>query len=566
MNRLTGGEAVVTMLERHGVDHAFGMGGFQPLPYYDALARQKAIRHVLIRDEKHGAFAADAFARVTNRPAVADATLGPGATNLVSGAAESFGASIPVVFLTGDVNRGIAGRAATQESDQIGMLRPSMKQVVFIDRIDRIPELVRRGLTVATSGRPGPVLIDIPEDVFHGEHDFSDDELYADDAVRAVGGRRVRPDDRAIERAAQILARAERPAAIFGGGIHLAEAYEAVERFVTESGIPSACTISGKGALGDEHPLALGLCGRFSRIANEFVREADVLLVAGCKLGEICTDRWTLIGPNTTLLHIDIDPLELGKVYRTAVGLWGDAGLALPALSDALAASGPVAYDRKAVLARVGEARRTWSATARESYLSDEAPTHVARILHELRQVLPAESIVVADGGFAAHWSALFLDIPTAGRHYIANRGHAAIGYGLPGAIGAQLAAPGVPVVALCGDNGFAMAVAEIETAKREGLPITVIVIDNAALGYVKALQHGLYDDRFISADFLETDYADVARSFGCFGVRVESPATLREALLEALASDVPAVVDVITTRDASRMLPGVDSRTRRTQ
>ena len=173
---------------------------------------------------------------------------------------------------------------------------------------------------------------------------------------------------------------------------------------------------------------------------------------------------------------------------------------------------------------------------------------------------------MVADGGFAAHWSALLLDIPVAGRHYIANRGHAAIGYGLPGAIGAQLAAPNVPVVALCGDNGFAMALAELETARREGLPLTVIVIDNAALGYVKALQHGLYDGRFISADFLDTDYADVARSLGCFGRRVESPAALGEALRDALASDVPAVVDVLTTRDASKMLPGIDSRTVRSR
>ena len=219
--RLTGGEAVVEMLNLQGVDHAFGMGGFQPLPYYDALARQSTIRHVLIRDEKHGAFAADAFARVTNRPAVADATLGPGATNLISGAAESFGASIPVIFLTGDVNRSIAGRAATQESDQVGMLRPTMKQVVFIDRIERIPELVRRAFAIATGGRPGPVLIDMPEDVFHGIHDFPTADLYADDATRTIASRRIRPDQETIERAVELLAGAQRPVAILGGGIHL---------------------------------------------------------------------------------------------------------------------------------------------------------------------------------------------------------------------------------------------------------------------------------------------------------------------------------------------------------
>jgi acetolactate synthase I/II/III large subunit len=561
--RLTGGEAVVQMLCMHGVDHAFGMGGFQPLPYYDALARQSAIRHVLIRDEKHGAFAADAFARVTNRPAVADATLGPGATNLVSGAAESFGASVPVIFLTGDVNRSIAGRAATQESDQVGMLRPTMKQVVYIDRIERIPELVRRAFAIATGGRPGPVLIDIPEDVFHGVHDFATEDLYADDATRAIASRRIRPDQETIERAVELLARAQRPVAILGGGIHLSAAYRQVERFVNETGIPAACTISGKGVLSDDHPLALGLCGRFSRIANELVRDADLLLIAGCKLGEICTDRWRLIPPTTTVIQIDIDPLELGKVYKTAVGLWGDAGLTLDELTDALASRSTVPLPRSSARAEhVHTARQAWQLEAQQSYLSDESPTHVARLLHELRQVLPAESIVVADGGFAAHWSALLLDIPLAGRHYIANRGHAAIGYGLPGALGAQLAAPNLPVVALCGDNGFAMALAELETAKRERLPITVIVVDNAALGYVKALQHGLYDDRFISADFLEVDYAEVAKSLGCWGRRIESPDALSEALAEALESDLPAVVDVVTTRDASKMLPGVDSRT----
>jgi acetolactate synthase I/II/III large subunit len=562
--QLTGGEAVVEMLHLHGVDHAFGMGGFQPLPYYDALARQNSIRHVLIRDEKHGAFAADAFARVTNRPAVADATLGPGATNLVSGAAESFGASVPVIFLTGDVNRSIAGRAATQESDQVGMLRPTMKQVVFIDRIERIPELVRRAFAIATGGRPGPVLIDMPEDVFHGIHDFTTADLYADDATRAIASRRIRPDQATLERAVELLGQAQRPTAILGGGIHLSAAYGQVQRLVDETGMPAACTISGKGALTDDHPLALGLCGRFSTIANEFVRDADLLLIVGCKLGEISTDRWKLIPPTTTVIQIDIDPLELGKVYKTAVGLWGDAALTLDELVDALGERSTLPLPgSRARAEHVERARQAWQLEARASYLSSERPTHVARLLHELRRALPAESIVVADGGFAAHWSALLLDIPVAGRHYIANRGHAAIGYGLPGALGAQLAAPHLPVVALCGDNGFAMALAELETAKREGLPITVIVVDNAALGYVKALQHGLYDGRFISADFLEIDYADVARSLGCWGKRVEEPGDLAAALAEAVETDLPAVVDVVTTRDASKMLPGVDSRTR---
>src|SRR5688572_28352035 len=180
MTRLTGGEAVVRMLAEHGVEIAFGMGGFHPLPYYDALARQDRIRHVLIGDEKHVACAADAWARVRNRPAVADATLGPGATNLVSGAAESFGAAIPLLPLTGEVNSLIAGRAATQESDQVGMLRPSVKSSLKIDRFERIPELIRRAVTISTAGRPGPVHVDVPEEIMHGTHDYEDRDLFAD--------------------------------------------------------------------------------------------------------------------------------------------------------------------------------------------------------------------------------------------------------------------------------------------------------------------------------------------------------------------------------------------------
>ena len=198
MPTMTGGEAVVRLLQLHGVECAFGMGGFQPLPYYDALARQSQIRHILIRDEKHGAFAADAYARIKNRPAVADATLGPGATNLISGVAEPFGASVPLIVLTGEVNSMISGRAATQESDQFSMLKPTSKMSIRLDRIERVPELLRRAFAVANSGRPGPVHVNVPEDVFHGSYDFRESDLFADPDACVVGGRRVRPDKRLI--------------------------------------------------------------------------------------------------------------------------------------------------------------------------------------------------------------------------------------------------------------------------------------------------------------------------------------------------------------------------------
>jgi len=543
------------------------MGGFQVLPYYDALSKQNQIRHVLIRDEKHGAFAADGYARVTNRPAVADATLGPGATNLVSGAAESFGASLPMILLTGEVNSGLAGRGATQESDQVGMLKPTVKASITVNRIERVPELFRRAHTIATGGRPGPVNINVPEDVCHGSYDFPEEDFYADPMSTEACSRRPRPDQQLVEKAAELIRSAKNPVLLVGGGIHLSKAHAELAEFVELTGLPVAYTISGKGSLPDTHPLVAGLCGRYSRFANGLIEKADVLVVVGSKLGEIATNRWTIIKPNTKIIQIDIDPTEPGKVYGVAVGIWADARLGFVDLIAALRSDRTTfAPAKQECIATLASLRSNWSAKSEWQRVSDEQPIHMARLLHELRQVAPSESIVVADGGFAAHWSALLYDVTSAGRTYIANRGHAAIGYGLPGAIGAKLAAGHTtPVIALCGDNGFAMTAIEMETARRAGAPVIALVVNNAALGYVKALQHSLYDGRYISSDFLDVNYADVAKACGCEGILVKDPAELSRAFRTAMEMQVdqPVLIDVRTTTDPAKMLPGVDARTR---
>ena len=563
---MRGGDAIVRMLQLHDIDLALGMGGFQVLPYYDALARQNSIRHVLIRDEKHGAFAADGYARVRNKPAVADATLGPGATNLVSGAAESFGASVPMILLTGEVNSSLAGRGATQESDQVGMLKPAVKASITVNRIERLPEQIRRAYTIATSGRPGPVNLNVPEEVCHGAYDFPASDLYADRQDLTFGSRRPRADARLIEATAALIRSAERPVLMVGGGVHLSQAYEALARFVDLTGMPVAYTISGKGALSDSHPRVAGLCGRYSRFANDLIQETDLLVVVGSKLGEIATNRWSIVRPGTKIVQIDIDPTELGKVYRLELGLWADARLALEDLCDALAEAArdmaPRNDERASDLAR---RRAAWLAASDGSRRSDERPIHMARVLFELRRVLPPESIIVADGGFAAHWSALLYDVESGGRSYIANRGHAAIGYGLPGAIGAKLAAGTRPVVALCGDNGFGMTALELETARRAGAPVMVVVVNNQALGYIKALQHSLYDGRYMSSDFFDVDFVAIARGCGCQGILVQDPDRLEGAFRAALEmqQETPVLVDVRTTTDPAKMLPGIDTRAR---
>lgn len=562
MSEMNGGEAVARMLQLHGVEFSFGMAGFQPLPYYDALARQEQIRHILIRDEKHGAFMADGYARIKNRPAVADATLGPGATNLISGLAESFGGSIPLIALTGEVNSLIGGRAATQESDQFGMIRPTAKMSIAVDRIERVPELFRRAFTVATGGRPGPVHLNVREDVMHGRFDFPESELYATPEATAAGRRRIRPDAQLVERAAELLRRAERPVILVGGGIHLSEGWHELTALAELTGIPVATTMSGKGAIVEQHPLSIGVFGRYSRFANDLIKQADVLLVVGCKLGEIATSRWTLLPPGATVIQIDIDPSELGKVYRIDHGLWADAKLALADLQEALEGS-RAGMEERALrqAADIERRRKVWLADAEPKYRSSERPIHNARLLRELRNALPDDAILVADGGFAAHWSGLLYDVRVPGRTYIANRGHAAIGYGLPGAIGAKLAAPDKVVVALCGDNGFAMALPELETSRRIKAPVIAVIVDNQTLGYVKALQHSMYDDRFISVDFLDVDYGAVGRGFGCYGARVEDPDQLGPVLREAIASGETAVIDVMVTTNPAEMLPGIDAR-----
>jgi acetolactate synthase I/II/III large subunit len=559
---LTGGQALVRMLQAHGARVAFGIGGFQLLPYYDAMHDVRGeLEHMLVKDERDGAFMADAYARVARIPGVCDGTLGPGATNLVTGLAESFGAGVPVIALAGESNSMIAGKHATQESDQLAILRPTVKQAIRVERIERVPELVRRAYAVATGGRPGPVLLNVREDVTHGRHSFPAADLTADPATCRLPGRRSRPDPLDVEAAAALLARARRPVILAGGGIHLSDAYQQLAALARRLQLPVATTISGKGSIAEDDPLALGVFGRYSRTANAAIAQADVLLVVGCKLGEIATSRWSLLPAGADVIQLDVDPEELGRNVRLAVGLVGDAALGLADL--ATAAQDPDADLRAGELSRLDAARTEWRAEHAPRRASADSPIHQARMLTELGAVLPDDGILVADGGFAAHWSALYWDVRRAGRHYIANRGHASIGYGVPGAIGAKLAAPDRVVAGLMGDGGLGMSIGEFETAVRLGLRgLVFVVVDNQASGYVKALQHSLYADRFQSVDSVPVDYARVAREFGLHAERVQDPAQLAGALDRAMAADRPALVDVAVTRDPAGMLPGADPRT----
>jgi acetolactate synthase-1/2/3 large subunit len=560
---MNGGRALAEMLRLAGAGPMFGMGGFQLLPFYDAIGLV-GLQHHLINDERCGAFAADAYARVTNRPGMCDGTLGPGATNLLTGLVESLNAGIPIIAITGNTNRAHSWKNMTQECRQIEILRPAVKEVIRIEMISRIPELVRRAFTVATSGRPGPVLLDVPEDICHGMHDFAAEDFVIDEATLKAPARRVRPDRAQVERATRLIANAKRPLLLVGGGIHLSEAWEALARLAQEQSIPVAHTMSGKGGISCTNSLNVGLFGRYSRIANDMIDASDCLIVVGCKLGEIATKRFTLPPAHVPIIHLDIVAEEIGRCIPAEVSLWGDARAGLEDLAEALAGSSRAARAlRSDYVAEIAPRMQKWAVEAAPRLNSRDRPVHMARLCRELNKTLPNDAILVADGGFAGHWTGLLYDTKKAGRHFVPDRGFASIGYGLPGGIGACMAAPDRPVIAISGDGGFNMTLGDLETAQRTGCGLTAIVVNNAASGYVKALQHTMMGGRYQSADLKEMDYAAVARAMGCGGIRVEDPEALAPALRQGMEeTDRPTVIDVVVTRDPAQMLPAVDNRT----
>ena len=560
---MNGGQALAEMFRLHNPAPMFGMGGFQLLPFYDAV-RELGLSHTLINDERCGIFAADAWARVTGRPGICDGTLGPGATNLVTGLVESLNAGVPLIVVVGNSNREHSWKNMTQEARQTEILAPAAKALIRIESGIRIPELVRRAYAIATSGRPGPVVLDVPEDIAHGEYDYPRADFFVDPETLSIPAQRPRPGRDAIARAAERLRDARRPIILAGGGVHLSGAYCELQSFAEAFSIPVAQTLSGKGAIPCIHPLSVGLFGRWSRIANDLIESSDCILSVGCKMGEIATKRYDLIPRDVPFIHLDIVAEEIGRTTPTTVSLWGDAAEGLRDLRDSLF-SDRVAMQqmRAAYLTEISERMVAWRAEAEPRYASDEKPVNMARVVRELQNAMPEDGILVVDGGFAAHWTGLLYNSTRSGRTYIANRGFASIGYGLPGTMGAQLAAGDSPVVGLTGDAGFNMVLGELETARRLELGFTLAIVNNAASGYVKALQHNMYEGRYQSSDLSETDYANTARALGCQGIRVDDPEALRDAFAEGIANrNIPTIIDVIVTRDPSKMLPGVDSRT----
>lgn len=541
-----GGDVLVEMLIDYGVRVVFGLAGGQTLPLYDAIrSRAPRIRHLPMRDERNAAYAADGYARLSGRAGVCDATVGPGAVKLTSGLAEAFNSSIPIVALVSDMpSDWLAPRyrgGGNQLVDQMAVLAPLCKWVSRLPASHKIPELVRRAFQMATSGRPGPVAIELPEDLFKAP--YSGASPAVDSRFGAVPSDRPAPNPDSVRAAAALLDSAARPVMIIGGGARLSDAGAEVTALAERLALPVATTLSGKGGIPERHPLALGVLGTLggTAVAKKFVEDADVIFAVGFKFGQNPTFKWTLPKPGQSLIHLDIDGTEIDKIFSAEVGMVADARAGLAALLAACTTSRRM----EPVAEKIAALRADWQACIAVE-AADSRPIKPQRVAALINELSGPETVLVCDASFASGWGGVYFEADK-NRQAIFPRGMAGLGWALPAAIGAQIAQPRHKIVVLAGDGAMTYCLGELATLVQEGLNVTVVVLNNSAMGWIKWEQAVFWNARFQSTDLSDVDFAMAARALGCAGYRVKEPSDLRDAIAQALTAKQPTVVDVQT-------------------
>lgn len=545
------GDELVERLIGYGIRRVFGCPGGQTLPLYNAIAKRRArIEHILMRDERSAGFAADAYARATGTVGCCDATVGPGATNLVSALAEAYTSSVPVLAIVSDVRRDWEHNrrfgAASQAFDQRRLLEGTAKWYGRVEDAGNLAQVLHACLRIATAGRPGPVVLEIPDDVFAGP---------ASRATFAPSPRwarypRLRPaaDPAAIEEAADLLADSRRPLVVAGGGVLIADAVAEVAALAEALDGLVATTMSGKGAIAEDHPRSVGVVGRFGvPMANEALGEADGVVFIGSKVGQTTTLNWTLPTPGAHVVEIDVDAEELGRNSVDSVGIVADAKLGTAALGAAL---GGDARRSDWDPARIADARQRWW-EGPVDYRAEPVPGVLKPqdVVRVLSARMSSEDVLVCDASLSSGWGATRWRAAGAGRSFLAPRGLAGLGWGLPAAIGAAAARSEAGqlgrVYCLAGDGGWAYSLAETETAARHGLPIIAVVLNNSTLGWIRHTADDRYPGEMVSQDFIDVRYGAAASALGAVGTYVTSLDGLGEALDGAADQTAPCVIEV---------------------
>jgi acetolactate synthase-1/2/3 large subunit len=547
MTLVTGAEAAVRVLQHHGVRHVFGLCGDTSLPFYDALARlDHGIEHVLTRDERHAAYMADAYARVTGRVGVCEGPSGGGATYILPGVIEANESSVAMVAITSDVPVTARGRYPLTALDQKALFAPLTKWNTVIDEVTGIPHAFRTAFRAATTGRPGATHIGLPYDL--QKQTLHDSDLWANPALGCFPAMRTGPDPDAVVACADSILAAKRPAFVCGGGAIISGATFELRALAELLDAPVASTVSGHGVLPDDHPLAIGVAGANGGTdqTREAIADADLVIFLGCRAGSTTTEHGTAPARGTPIVHIDVDPMTVGANYPIESGMVGDARLCLAALTAEITRRLDGKTRDASAANRLAALRYAKLAAFERLAASTDTPIRPERVLAAIQAALPKDGIVVADPGTPCPYFSGFLNLDSAGRRFITNRAHGALGFALAAAIGAQYGAPSTKVVAAMGDGSFGFSVGELETVVRKQLPITFVVFSNASYGWIKASQKSGYGGRYFSVDFNRSDHARIAEAFGVKAWTVRDPAEVETVIRAAIAYDGPTLVDVI--------------------
>jgi acetolactate synthase-1/2/3 large subunit len=527
-NQPTGAQLVISTLKALGVETVFGYPGGAIMPIYDALAGS-GLKHILVRHEQGAAFAADAYARSTGGVGVCMATSGPGATNLITGIANAYMDSVPLVCITGQVATHLMGTDGFQEVDILGICLPIVKHSWLVRDAADIPAIIAEAFAIAVEGRPGPVLIDIPKDVAASKVEVSSTATFPTWTPPAA-------DPKSIEAAAKMIEAAKQPLLYIGGGVEMAGASEALRDFIARTGIPAVSTLKGLGTIPTTHDLALGMLGMHgTRAANIAVQDTDLLIALGARFDDRATGKLNAFAPNAKVIHFDIDPAEINKLRHADVAVVGDLKAALKALHPKV--SGIQKWVEKCK-ADKWEHRFKYNAPGKGVY----APG----LLKSLSEKAGDKFVAACDVGQHQMWVAQHCEFAH-NRGHLTSGGSGAMGYGLPAGVGAKLARPDHHVVTISGDGSFMMNIQEMATLNRYNIPLKIVLLDNSSLGLVRQWQELFYQENYSEIDLSDNpDFVEVAKAFGLSAFRITHRHEVEGALDKLLAAEGPTLLHVL--------------------
>lgn len=537
---LTGSQIICEVLVREGVELLYGYPGGTIMPFYDALTSYPALHHTLVRHEQGAAHAADGFARATGKVGVCVATSGPGATNLVTGLATAFMDSIPVVAITGQVGRPLIGRDAFQETDVIGITQPITKHNFQVRHADEIADVMHEAFRIARSGRPGPVLVDIPKDVQFAKAQYRPAAMTSEEYMRSQAEDAMPPADYLLQQAAQLITQAQRPLIMAGHGIILGNAYDELQAFAEKINTPVITTLLALSAFPDTHPLHIGMPGMHGPAhVNHAIGQADLIIGVGLRFDDRVTGKVSEFAPHAQFIHIDIDASEMHKVKVAIVPIVADAKVALAALTQATAPT-----DKSGWLREI----RSWEAKERERLGSierdDECPDPVG-ILAAIREATQGEAIIVSDVGQHQMWTARHYQWTRRNSH-ITSGGLGTMGFALPAAMGIKMGMPTEDVWVVAGDGGFQMNIQELATLAQEGVSLKIAIMNNGYLGMVRQWQQFFHSRNYSETPISGPDYVKLADAYGLTGMRITRREDVKDAVQKAMETEGTVIIDFV--------------------